>query len=532
MGPDINFHSRDVYSMATLFLMLLFVVPVQRHEQTDILLRGATVYDGTGLPGVVRDVAIKGDRIHAIGAGLQAGPNTEVIDVNGMIIAPGFIDLHTHSDDDIVLPRTRNNLNYLTQGVTTIVTGNCGFGPVDVKEYYSKLERNKPGSNVCHLMPHNAIRRNVMGNVNRSPSNVELQRMLELMEQGMKSGAWGLSTGLIYTPGTYAQLDELCALAEIAGKHKGIYASHIRSEGSELMAAVEEALIIGQRAKLPVHISHLKSSGRTNWGNAGALLSRLQMARKQQLVTADQYPYIASSTSLQATVIPPRFREGTAKEMVARFDHPQQGTAMREAVRERIKQSDNGRDIRIARYVPKPSWQGKDLAAIAKAEGKEPLEIVIEIESQGGAQIVHFSMNEEDMRLIAKADFVATASDGSTKLPDDTVPHPRNYGTFSRKIGRYGIEERMFPLEQAVRSATGLPADVLQLKERGYLKAGYYADVVVIDPNEYRDRATFDKPHQYTTGVKYLFVNGVAAIEKSQPTGKLSGRALRMTEAR
>jgi len=512
------------------WLLIFLCASLPKADFPDVILRGATVYDGSGLPGVVRDVALKGDRILAIAPNIQSGPNTEVIDLTGMILAPGFIDLHTHSDEEILHPKNRNNLNYLTQGVTTIVTGNCGFGPVDVKSYYAKLDKNKPGSNVCHLMPHNAIKKQVMGNVNRPPTAAELRAMIDLMEQGMKAGAWGFSTGLFYTPGSYAQMEELVALAAVAGKHGGIYASHIRDEGEGLMASIEEALAIGQRAHLPVHISHLKSSGRAHWGNAGTLLSRLKLARQTQPVTADQYPYTASSTTLQATVIPPRFREGTPNEMVARFNDPKVGPAMREAIKQRIKECDQGRDIRIARFAPKTSWQGKDLASIARMERKESLEIVMEIESQGGAQIVNFSMSEEDMRLIAKEDFVATASDGAAQLPDDTVPHPRNYGTFSRKIGHFAIEERMFTMEQAIRSATGLPADIIHLKDRGYLKPGYAADLVAFDPEKYRDQATYDKPHQYSTGVVYLFVNGVPAIEKGQFTGKLAGRALRMRE--
>lgn len=509
-------------------IVCLVLVPFQSKDVPDVILRGATVFDGTSNPGVNRDVAIKGDRILSIGAGVQAGPNTEVIDVTGLILAPGFIDLHNHSDDEIVLQKTRSNLNYLTQGVTTIVTGNCGFGPVDVNGYYSKIDRIKPGSNVCHLMPHNAIRKQVLGNVNRPPTPQELQKMIELMEKGMKDGAWGLSTGLYYTPGSFAALDELISLSNIASRYRGIYASHIRDEGEGLMSSIEEALTIGQRSRLPVHISHLKSSGRAHWGNAGTLLSRLKQARqKGHPVTADQYPYSASSTTLQATVIPARFREGTQQELVDRFSDSRVGQAMCEAVKDRIKECNHGSDIRIARYAPKPAWQGKDLATISTQEGRDTLAIVKEIEARGGAQIVHFSMSDEDVRLIAREDFVATASDGSAKVPDDTMPHPRNYGTFSRKIGRYAIEERWISLEQAIRSASGFPADILQIPLRGYIRPGYYADLVIFEPDEYRDRSSYDKPHTYTTGVKYLFVNGTKTIDRGKFTGEMGGRALR-----
>lgn len=509
-------------------LIITILLAASLTETPDIILRGGLVIDGSGLPGVNRDVAIKGDRIISVGGQFQAGPQTRVIDVSNRIVCPGFIDLHSHSDDSILAAPTRSNLNYLTQGVTTIVTGNCGFGPVLVKDYYAAIDRNNAGTNVCHLIPHNTVRRVVMGNVNRAPSAAELAKMTALVEAAMKDGAWGISTGLIYTPGSYAAIDELQTLSKVVSRYQGIYATHMRNEGDEVLAAIEEALTIGATARLPVHISHLKVSGRSAWGKASLVLSRLEQARRSgQAVTADQYPYAASSTSLQATVIPARYREGTVEENKARWKDPVQGPALRKAVEENIAKSDQGRAIRIARYTPQPAWQGMSLAAIAGAEKRSMVELVQEIESRGGAQIVHFSMNEEDVRLIARQDYVATASDGSALVPDSTVPHPRCYGTFSRKIGRYAVEEKLLPLEQAVRSATGLPADILQLPQRGYLKPGFFADIVVLDPDAYRDRSTYDKPHQYSTGIDYLLINGRWVINQGTYQNTLAGKALR-----
>jgi N-acyl-D-aspartate/D-glutamate deacylase len=254
----------------------------------------------------------------------------------------------------------------------------------------------------------------------------------------------------------------------------------------------------------------------------------IQAARARgQAVTADQYPYTASSTSLSATVVPPQFREGSAKDFLARLDDPEQGPRIRQAIEANLDGREGGTAIRIARYLAKPAWNGKDLESLAKAEKKSPLEIVLEIERHGGAQIVNFGMSEEDVRLIMKQDFVSTASDGSSQVPSQTVPHPRSYGCFARKIGRYALADKIISLEHAIRSASGLPADILKLPERGYLKPGYVADLVVFDPANYIDRATFDQPHQYATGVRYLLVNGKLAIDQGKYTGVLAGKVLR-----
>jgi N-acyl-D-aspartate/D-glutamate deacylase len=509
-------------------LLMCLLVSGQPAIEADGVIRGATLYDGSGAGGIVGDLAIRGERIVAVGEFSVAG-KPRIIDGKGLVVAPGFIDLHTHSDYPLQKKDTRTNRCYLHQGVTTVVTGNCGMGPVAVAKYFRTLESGKIGTNVIHQVPHNDVREEVMKNANRAPTAEELRQMEALVDQGMKDGAWGLATGLIYNPGTYSKTDELIALARVAARHGGFYASHIRDESGSVLSALNEALTIGREAGLPVHISHMKASGRRAWGMAADEIALIDKARKSgQAVSADQYPYVASSTSLKATLIPTAFREGSQKEYVARLNDAEQLARLRPLLEQNLERNQGGKDIRVARYAPNTAWQGKDLAAIAAMEKKPAADIVLEIERHGGAQVVIFSMSEEDVRLIMRQPFVATASDGASMLPSsDTVPHPRSYGCFPRKIGRYAIEDKIITLEHAIRSASGLPADILHLPERGYLKTGYFADVVVFDPKTFRDTATFDKPHQYATGVRYLFVNGRLAIDDGKFTEMLAGKVLR-----
>ncbi len=509
------------------FFFLFAAAPIE----ADFILKGGLIYDGTGALPIMGDIAIKNDKIVALGS-FQTSNSPKIIDASKLILAPGFIDLHTHSDYPMQKAPTNANLNYLFQGVTTVVTGNCGSGPVNTEAFYKILSKEKIGSNVAHQVPHNDVRKEAMGNVNRAPTAAELKKMADLVDKAMKDGAWGLSTGLIYNPGTYSKTAELIALAKVAASHQGFYASHIRDEGTEVFDAINEAITIGQEAKLPVHISHLKVSGRSVWGKSPDLLALLLQARKKGYqVTADQYPYSASSTSLTATLIPSRFREGERTEMVKRFDDAELGPLLRKAIQQSLETKKDGADLRIARYAPKPEYAGKNLAELALKTGKTALELVIEIEKNGGAQIVHFSMHDEDIRLFMKQDFVATASDGGSMVPDKTsVPHPRSYGTFPRKIGFYAIQEKLLPLEQAIRSASGLPADIMGLKNRGYLKVGCFADIVAFNPESFRDKATFDKPHQYAFGMTYVLVNGTFAILDGKATGKLAGKPLKKND--
>ncbi len=500
----------------------------------DVILQGGTLIDGTGEPGRRADVAIRGDRIVAVGS-FPAEPDAKVIDASGLIVAPGFIDLHTHSDDGITRPRTRLNANYLTQGVTTIVTGNCGGGVLDVAKYLAAIDAHGAGTNVIHLIPHGEVRSAILGHAARAPNPAELERMRQLVERGMQAGAWGISSGLIYVPSRYADTAELIELAKVVRRHGGIYASHIRDEGAGLLASVDEAIAVGEGAKIPVHISHLKASGRPYWGSVNKALERIASARAAgQAVSADQYPYIASSTKLAAMVVPHWAARVDGNEFARLAADPVRGPEMRREIRRELDERDEGSAVRIARYDPRPEWAGLDLATIAQQSGTTPLDVVLEIQRHGGAQAIGFVMCEPDVREVMRHPFVATASDGGTHLPgrgDQT--HPRSYGTFPRKI-RYALDDKVLSLEQAIRSCSGWPAEILGLADRGVIRAGAFADIVVFDPATFRDAATFDRPTRYASGVRHLFVNGVAAIADGRvraatgPGGKLPGRALRL----
>lgn len=491
----------------------------------DIALVGGQVVDGSGAPIREGDVAIKSGAILLPGEGDTIEADW-TIDCRGLIICPGFIDLHNHSDGEVEKAGTRAAVNYVTQGCTTMVTGNCGSGPIDVGKYYSLIDEHGAGTNVAHLLPQGSLRRRVLDSERIEPTAEQLDEMRRLAGQAMKDGAWGMSTGLIYVPSSFASTEEIVEVAKVVGEQGGIYASHIRGEGSNLLDSVDEALRIGRDADLPVHVSHFKSSGRSSWGLVREAARIIAAERaKGRKVTADQYPYIASSTSLGATVLRSADRAGGSKATIRRLD--EESERMRKLIGKAIARSDDGRAIRIASYKPNTRWVGMDLAAIAEKEGRSVVDIAIEILRGGGASVVKFSMSEEDVRHIMAIDWVATASDGGAKLPGATKPHPRNYGTFPRKIAYYALQEKVLSLEQAVHSMTGLAADILAMKDRGLIRDALAADITVFDPLTLKDTATFDEPHQYAEGIRFVFVNGAPAVVDGKFTGTLAGKALR-----
>lgn len=500
----------------------------ERPSEPTVVFKNATVFTGDGSPGFSGHLLVRGDRIDGVYSESCPAADT-VVDCTGLFVCPGFIDLHNHSDEPILERNTRASTNYLMQGCTTVITGNCGSGPVDTGTYLSKVETQGAGTNVGHLLPQGSLRSLVMGKENRKPSAEELQRMRELAAKAMLDGAFGMSTGLIYIPGTLTETDELIEISRIIGEHGGIYVSHIRNEGDQLLQSIEEAIQIGTVAKTPVHVSHLKATGKANWGTLRLATARIEKARAEGLrVTADQYPYTASSTSLEATLLPDWCREGGREKLKERLDDPETAARIRSEVARKLQSSSR---IQLASCSWNRHWIGHSIEEIA-SELTVPMEnVVLEIERNGGASVINFGMNEEDLIHAMPFPWLATASDGGAKFPTSSQPHPRSFGTFPRKIGHYAIEAGLMDPAAAIRSASGLPAEILGLKDRGLLKSGMFADIAVFDPKSFRDRATYEQPYLPPAGLRYVLVNGIFAVYDGCATGTLSGRAVRKTAA-
>jgi N-acyl-D-amino-acid deacylase len=530
------------------------------YPQNDIVIVHAHILDGSGSPWYEGSVAIKDAKIVEIGRiGNRFAKRT--IDAKGLIVAPGFIDLHSHSDFTLLADGKAESK--IRQGVTTEIIGESGSaGPVlgpaippldkelatmglkrtwgTLGEYFTTLQKHGMAVNIASYVGNGQVRLDVMGNVNRVPTPAELDQMKALVDQAMRDGAVGLASGLIYPPNSFAKIDEIVELAKVAARYGGIYTSHIRDESDHEPEALREAIEIGERGELPVHILHFKIAAKQNWGKIGQMSAIIQSARDRGLdITADQYPYIAAMTGLQMT-LPTKYLEGTHQEVIDRL----RDSAAREEIRKLIETGAEGwqnhveasggwHGVMVA-SVQKPTnkeYEGKRMDDIAHMMDKDPVDALCDllISEETFPYAIYFQMSEPDVRAGLQEPWVGIGSDGVAVNPEMKFmgrPHPRFYGTFPRVLGVYVREQKVISLADAVRKMTSLPAQIIGLSDRGLLRPGMAADITIFDPATVADRATFEDPSQYPTGIPYVIVNGVVVIDQERHTGALSGRVL------
>ncbi|MGB0579052.1 MAG: N-acyl-D-amino-acid deacylase family protein [Limisphaerales bacterium] len=519
--------------MRTLCLLLLVVNQLSAAD-IKLVLKNGSIVDGSGRKAYRADIAISRNG-HIAAIGNIESADTETIDLAGLTVTPGFIDVHTHAENVQTSPGATN---FLRMGVTTLVLGNCGGSRLNIGDYFEDLEDRMISANVATLIGHNTIRSRAMGgSFMRPPTKEEIQKMSDYVDAAMRDGAVGLSTGLIYLPGTFAKTDEIIALARTVGKHGGIYVSHMRSEGDKILGAIDELLQIAEAAGIPAHVSHIKASGRRNWNRSTDILAKLDAARDRGLlITQDQYMYTASSTGI-SSIIPQEYREGSRADFRDRIADPK----LKSEIIARLKHHLKERDEPDYNYAVIAYWsQDKKLngmripAAAEKHLGSDSLdsqiELILKIHSSGGASGVYHKMIEDDLANFQKNPFTMFASDSSIRKMNSGVPHPRGYGNAARVLARYVRELKILKLEDAVRRMTTLPARMFQLKNRGAIRIGHHADLVIFDPAEVQDRATFENPHQYATGFRYVFVNGQLVIQNDKHLGSRPGRAIQRNE--
>jgi len=521
-------------SASSLLLLLSVSVATARAELFDLIIRRASLLDGTGAPAYAGDLAIRGDRIIALGQLPANSTAATEIDAAGRVVAPGFIDVHTHSEDITELPAGEN---FLRMGVTTIVTGNCGGSKLNVAKFFADLVKTKVALNVATLIGHNTVRGQVMGgSFARPPTAEELAKMCALVDQAMRDGAVGLSTGLLYLPGTFAKTDEIVALAKAAAAHDGIYASHMRQENAQIRDALDEVVTIAREAKIRTEVSHIKLSGPTAWGRAQEILTYLDGLRAQGIaLTHDQYVYTAASTGIGANTIESEFREGGAQRFRERLADPAIKARIVAAMTHSIEQGKRG-DYTYAVVADFPADQrlnGKTIPQAAKfLRGADTLddqiETILDLEARGGAQGVFHGMSEADLKTFLAHPLTMIASDSGVRKFGDAVPHPRGYGNNARVLARYVREQKIITLADAVRKMTSLPAKTFHLADRGELRPGAIADVVIFDPATVNDPSTYDDPHHYAVGFTDVLVNGVPVIRDSQLTVARPGTPVRL----
>lgn len=516
--------------MKWLFLFLLFPV-FAYSQQCDILITNGKIIDGAGNSWYYGSIAVKDGKIIGIGRDVNLTAK-RTIDARGMIVAPGFIDVHTHLEGDE--DRDPMAQSFIYDGVTTCITGNCGSSNVDIGKYFKWIDSLKLSINVASLIGHNDVRKAVMGRANRDATPEEMKKMDDLVDKAMRDGAVGLSTGLQYIPGVYSKTPEVVELAKVAAQYHGVYATHMRHEGDSIAYSINESLTIGKQANIPVQISHFKCSGQNNWGRSNETVAMVEAARKEGIeVTIDQYPYTASSTSV-SILIPEDVLADGQDSIKARLQRPEIKKRVISSLLEILKR----RKLKhfayavVANYSPDTSYNGKSIEQInlmkgRKHKAKYEAETIIDIMLNGGASAVFHGMSEPDVKRIMQYPFNMFASDATIRIMGSGMPHPRGYGTNARVLAKYVREEHVLSLEEAIRRMTSLPAQKFQLKDRGLLREGYAADIVIFDEKEVQDISTYDKPHAYSKGFHFVMVNGVLTVDNEKHTGARAGIALK-----
>ncbi len=520
-----------------MFLPLLFLfVGAPLAGGYDILIRDARVVDGVGNPWFRADVAIANGKIAAIGS-LGDAKARRIIEAHGRVLAPGFIDVHTHvetTDAGGGIEKVLRGDNYLRDGVTTVVTGNCGSSEVRIGEWFAKLKKLKLGLNLATLVGHNSVRHAVMGDANRTAQPEEIRRMQDLIEQAMKDGAVGFSTGLLYVPGAYSNTEEVIELAKASAKHGGIYTSHIRDQGEKLAESITEAVTVGREAHMRVEISHFKVSGRRLWGTSDKALALLDKFRDEGVdVAIDQYPYDRSSTGLSITIPTWALADGPAK-IRERLQDAATCAKIKQGMRELLTKSGapDYSYATVASFPPDHSIEGKTITEINVALGRkktveEEMQTILELLEKSDAQMVYHTMSMEDVERILRYPNTSIGSDGGVEVQGVGVPHPRSYGTNARVLAEFVRQRKTISLEDAIRRMTSLPAGRFGFQDRGFVREGLAADLVLFDPEKVQDKATYPNPHQFSDGFDFVLVNGMVVVEDGKFTDARPGRVLR-----
>ncbi len=514
------------YLLLSLFLLSIFSCK-KKEMQVDILIKNGLVYNGKTTEPNKASIAIKGDRIVFIG--VEKGiviKATKTIDADGLIVCPGFIDPHTHADRELRKPDKSHNLPFLMQGVTTVIVGNDGNSFFPTKEFKELYETHGIGTNAVLMAGHGTIRKLVVGRGNQKATAEELKNMQTLVQREMDEGAFGISTGLFYAPGSYADTEEIIALSKIVAKNGGIYDSHIRDEGSYsigLKGAIEEAIEIGRQAKLPIHISHIKCLGVDVWNQSKAIIELVENAKKEGIeVTANQYPYDASATGLKAATVPRWAESGGHDSLFVRYQQAEFKQKILTETKENIIRR-GGPDKLLIVKAADSLIVGKNLQEIAELLELTPEKAVFEVIKKGEVRVASFNMTPEDISNFMQQDWVVTGSDGNTG-------HPRKYGSFPRKYHKYVQQEKVIDVATFINGSSAKTADIFKIPNRGQLKEGYFADIILFNPNTYKDKADYTDAFQFAEGLQYSIINGQLVVENGKYLGEKRGRVLTKVE--